>query len=138
VLWVVVCCRDLERLDQSVFSVQAHGSIINAIDAVGGQEVGYGAPELVTGSRDGTLVGGLAGGGPLHVTTFSQCVRPPCVIHSYHSSSHYDSPACLPAWLCVGCVRVWDPRVAEPVLSLEPNDGQPIRDCWAVAFGQSR
>lgn len=45
--------RDLERLENPVYSVQGHGSIINAIDGVGGQDVGYGAPELVTGSRDG-------------------------------------------------------------------------------------
>jgi hypothetical protein len=38
--------------------------------------------------------------------------------------------------LCVvGCVRVWDTRVQEPVLSLEPEEGQPVRDCWTVAFG---
>jgi WD40 repeat protein len=36
-----------------------------------------------------------------------------------------------------GCVRVWDPRVPEPVLSLEPKDGESARDCWTVAFGDS-
>ncbi len=36
-----------------------------------------------------------------------------------------------------GCVRLWDPRVNEPVLALEPGEGQPIRDCWTVAFGNS-
>lgn len=36
-----------------------------------------------------------------------------------------------------GCVRLWDPRVNEPVLALEPSDGQPARDCWTVAFGDS-
>lgn len=36
-----------------------------------------------------------------------------------------------------GCVRVWDPRVNEPVLALEPGDDQPVRDCWAVAFGNA-
>ena len=51
-------------------------------------QVGYGAPELVTGGRD-------------------------------------------------GCVRVWDPRVGEPVVSLEPDEGQAVRDCWTVAFGNS-
>ena len=46
--------------------------IINAIDGCGGVEIGYGAPELVTGGRD-------------------------------------------------GCVRLWDIRVKEPVLALEPG-----------------
>ena len=49
--------RDLERLEKPVYAVQAHGTIINSIDGVGGQELGYGAPELVTGSRDGRQVG---------------------------------------------------------------------------------
>lgn len=34
-----------------------------------------------------------------------------------------------------GCVRLWDPRVQDPVLALEPSEGQPARDCWTVAFG---
>ncbi|KAJ8612554.1 hypothetical protein CTAYLR_003733 [Chrysophaeum taylorii] len=36
-----------------------------------------------------------------------------------------------------GKVRVWDPRVQDPVVSLEPVEGQPVRDCWSVAFGNS-
>lgn len=79
---------DLARQDAPVYSVQGHNGIINAIDGIGGQTVGYGAPELVTGGRD-------------------------------------------------GCVRVWDPRVKEPVVSLEPDEGQSVRDCWTVAFGNS-
>lgn len=45
---------DLENASRPVFSVQAHGSIINAIDGIGGID-GYGAPELVTGGRDGCV-----------------------------------------------------------------------------------
>lgn len=36
-----------------------------------------------------------------------------------------------------GCVRVWDPRVSEAVVSLEPAEGATARDCWAVAFGNA-
>jgi WD40 repeat protein len=79
---------DLERPDAAVFSQQAHSSIINAIDGCGGLDIGGGAPEIVTGGRD-------------------------------------------------GCVRLWDPRVMEPVLALEPSEGQTARDCWTVAFGNS-
>lgn len=79
---------DLENISNPIFSQQAHSSIINAIDGCGGLDVGYGAPEIVTGGRD-------------------------------------------------GCVRLWDPRVQEPVLALEPGEGQPARDCWTVAFGNS-
>lgn len=79
---------DLEKPEVAVFQQQAHVSIINAIDGIGGLDIGYGAPEIVTGGRD-------------------------------------------------GCVRLWDPRVPEPVLALEPSEGQSARDCWTVAFGNS-
>lgn len=79
---------DLERLDKPVFSAKAHEALVNCIDGCGGLNVGGGAPELVTGGRD-------------------------------------------------GCVKVWDVRVPEPVSSLEPRAGQTVRDCWAVAFGNS-
>ena len=45
--------RDLEKLELPVYSVKAHESIINAIDGVGGLGIGGGAPEILTGSRDG-------------------------------------------------------------------------------------
>lgn len=79
---------DLENIDKPVFTQQAHVSIINAIDGCGGMDIGYGAPEIVTGGRD-------------------------------------------------GCVRLWDIRVKDPVLALEPDEGQAARDCWTVAFGNS-
>ena len=36
-----------------VYSVKGHSAIVNTIDAIGGLGVGGGAPEIVTGSRDG-------------------------------------------------------------------------------------
>ena len=84
----VLSIVDLDE-DKTVFNVQAHSGIVNCIDGIGGATSGgYGAPEIVTGGRD-------------------------------------------------GCVRVWDARVNEPVLSLEPEEGQSARDCWSVAFGNS-
>jgi WD40 repeat protein len=79
---------DLEQTNKPIYEQQAHTSIVNAIDGCGGLGIGSGAPEIVTGGRD-------------------------------------------------GCVRLWDPRVQEPVLALEPGEGQPVRDCWTVAFGNS-
>ena len=38
-----------------VYSANAHKEIINCIDGVGGQSIGCGAPEIVTGSRDGEI-----------------------------------------------------------------------------------
>ena len=46
-------CRNLESPDIPVFSADAHKEIINCIDGVGGLGIGEGAPEIVTGSRDG-------------------------------------------------------------------------------------
>eukprot|EP00039_Didymoeca_costata_P033508 m.42700 g.42700 ORF g.42700 m.42700 type:complete len:358 (+) comp9903_c0_seq1:163-1236(+) len=46
---------DLEKLSQPVYNVQAHDSIINCIDGCGGLGVGGGAPEIVTGGRDGCV-----------------------------------------------------------------------------------
>ncbi|XP_031554610.1 WD repeat-containing protein 92-like [Actinia tenebrosa] len=46
---------DLENTDRPIYSVKAHSQIINAIDGVGGLGIGEGAPEIVTGSRDGSV-----------------------------------------------------------------------------------
>lgn len=35
------------------FNVKAHETLVNCIDGVGGLDIGYGAPEIVTGGRDG-------------------------------------------------------------------------------------
>lgn len=48
------CVNDSKQNEAAkVFSVQAHDSIINTIDGIGGSSVGHGAPEIVTGGRDG-------------------------------------------------------------------------------------
>ena len=45
---------DLERLSHGpIYSIKAHEQIINTIDGVAGLGIGQGAPEIVTGSRDG-------------------------------------------------------------------------------------
>ncbi|XP_075223991.1 dynein axonemal assembly factor 10 [Lycorma delicatula] len=46
---------NLEDLFKPIYSVNAHKEIINAIDGIGGQSIGCGAPEIVTGSRDGSV-----------------------------------------------------------------------------------
>uniref|UniRef100_A0A182Q3K7 WD repeat-containing protein 92 n=1 Tax=Anopheles farauti TaxID=69004 RepID=A0A182Q3K7_9DIPT len=47
---------DLERPDAPVYEVAtAHEGIINALDAIGGSTVNCGAPEIVTGGRDGAV-----------------------------------------------------------------------------------
>ena len=45
--------RNLEKTELPIYSVKAHEEIINAIDGIGGLGIGEGAPEIVTGSRDG-------------------------------------------------------------------------------------
>lgn len=44
--------RDLEKSCQ-VYITKEHTDIINSIDGMGGNVVNCGAPEIVTGSRDG-------------------------------------------------------------------------------------
>ena len=39
-----------------LYNVKGHQSIINCIDGIGGLGIGNGAPEIVTGSRDGRLI----------------------------------------------------------------------------------
>lgn len=46
---------DLESLATPLFQAKGHTSIINAIDGCGGLGIGGGAPELVTGGRDGCV-----------------------------------------------------------------------------------
>lgn len=51
-----VSLYDLERLEKPAWSVpDAHSGMVNCVDGCGGLNVGGGAPELVTGSRDGTV-----------------------------------------------------------------------------------
>jgi hypothetical protein len=45
---------DLET-QKSVYKYQGHNKIINSIDGCAGLNIGKGAPELVTGGRDGIL-----------------------------------------------------------------------------------
>ncbi len=40
-------------MEAPIYSAKAHSQIVNAIDGIGGLGIGGGAPELVTGSRDG-------------------------------------------------------------------------------------
>lgn len=50
----VTKCDSSIKQSGDVFSVHAHDGIINCIDGIGGSSIGYGAPELVTGGKDGT------------------------------------------------------------------------------------
>jgi WD repeat-containing protein 92 len=109
---------DLEKGDYPVYSVKGHKTIINCIDGVGGTSTFPGAPEIVTGSRDGIY---------LHFHFH---------FHPYRLWSIATDRTVFA--IEIGCVRVWDVRQKDdPVASLEPAEGQAMRDCWAVAFGDS-
>jgi WD40 repeat protein len=84
---------DIERLDVPSFSVKGHSSIINAVDGVGGLNVGYGAPELVTGSRDG------------HVKVWDVRQTEPVVRPKHHRRISRILPLALTqsCWLAVCC-----------------------------------
>lgn len=100
----------------SVYSVKAHKEIVNCIDGVGGLGIGDGAPEIVTGSRDGERGERVLTG--FRFKTCPQRREPPPVSVS-------------------GTVKVWDPRQKDsPVANMEPVEGETKRDCWTVAFGE--
>ena len=46
---------DLEDPSIPVYKVEGHKKIINTIDGIGGDSIGCGAPEIVTGSADGSV-----------------------------------------------------------------------------------
>ncbi len=46
---------DISDLKKPVFTVKAHKNFVNCIDGIGGLNIGSGAPELVTGGRDGCV-----------------------------------------------------------------------------------
>lgn len=112
-------------------------------------DIGNGAPEIVTGvcvcDRGVTSCAGLVSCVSCHVMSCSWNLYLSfnakdwliaeivvlCSPHSYSCSQFYLGGR-------DGCVRLWDPRVNEPVLALEPGEGQPARDCWTVAFGACR
>ena len=58
---VLLLYRDIERLESPTYSVKAHDGIINTIDGCGGLGIGGGAPEIVTGGRDGRTEGAEGG-----------------------------------------------------------------------------
>lgn len=47
-----------------MYSVKAHDAIVNVMDGCGGVNIGYGAPEIVTASRDGGPFASLHVAGP--------------------------------------------------------------------------
>eukprot|EP00035_Acanthoeca_spectabilis_P024396 m.453616 g.453616 ORF g.453616 m.453616 type:complete len:359 (+) comp20528_c0_seq1:213-1289(+) len=46
---------DLERMGSPIYHANAHEAIVNCIDGCGGLGIGGGAPEIVTGGRDGCV-----------------------------------------------------------------------------------
>lgn len=62
--------RNLEMPEVPVYAVKAHKEIVNSIDAVGGLGIGDGAPEIVTGSRDGKSIKKSLGICSLQVNAF--------------------------------------------------------------------
>jgi len=47
--------HDFEKGGAVAYSIKGHKKIVNSLDAIGGLDIGNGAPEIVTGSRDGSV-----------------------------------------------------------------------------------
>jgi len=82
---IYFCRRNLEDTVAPVYSANAHKEIINSIDGVGGQNIGCGAPEIVTGSRDGEIYKTLRSDN--HTLVAQLCCHVSCAIL-------YMKPAC--------------------------------------------
>ena len=46
--------HDIET-NKNIFKVKAHEGMVNYVDSIGGLDTGYGAPEILTGGRDGKV-----------------------------------------------------------------------------------
>ncbi|RHZ13080.1 hypothetical protein DYB31_000622 [Aphanomyces astaci] len=104
----IMSIYDFEKPEIPVYSAQAHKSIINCIDGCGGLNIGYGAPELATGGRDGDGAGLL-----------DRCLRYYFVVQHRSLSclncrspgnSFNDDERCLAAGYDNGDVKLFDLR----------------------------
>ena len=110
-----------------VYTAKAHKEIVNSIDGVGGLGIGEGAPEIVTGSRDGMSM----------TKVFNCSVQSKRFQIDIPKSIHVKKIKCLIIVCFKGTVKVWDPRQKDsPVANMEPMEGETKRDCWTVAFGR--
>ena len=144
-----------------IYSAKGHKEIVNCIDGVGGLGIGEGAPELVTGSRDGESVYAipiitmltrafelttcLLQREKFNITKLNQLnnvfrevkLSILSIFTAYMALYQLWYHHCF-AFMSAGCVKVWDPRQKdEPVAAMEPQEGETKRDCWTVAFGKS-
>eukprot|EP00164_Ancoracysta_twista_P004417 GFYU01005962.1.p1 GENE.GFYU01005962.1~~GFYU01005962.1.p1 ORF type:complete len:380 (-),score=92.11 GFYU01005962.1:250-1326(-) len=100
---------DLDRAEMPIYSVEAHSTIVNCIDGVGGLR-GQGAPEIVTSSRDGCV----------RVWDPRQKDKPVAALEPAEGETardswavafghaHNDSDRCVAAGYDNGDVKLWD------------------------------
>ncbi len=129
---------DLEHTNKPIFEVQAHASIVNQLDAFGGQvrycmHLSRPALPRTAQMHAKVRVPSLQEVTPLHTYTYSivcVCVCA-CVCVCVHTKSRgYGAPEVVTCGRD-GCVRVWDIRQQDaPVAAFEPADSSNIRDCW--------
>ena len=51
----MVSIWDLEAAELPIWSTTGHQGLVNCMDGIGGLDIGYGAPEIATGGRDGSV-----------------------------------------------------------------------------------
>ncbi|RXG58827.1 WD repeat-containing protein 92 [Armadillidium vulgare] len=110
---------DFNFTNSPIYSVQAHSEIINAIDGVGGLNIG----KVLNLEMEEKFHGGNDREKEVLKT-------------SRHCQSHV--PPEIVTGSRDGTVKVWDPRQKEkPVVCIEPAEENEKRDCWTVAFGDA-
>eukprot|EP00916_Digyalum_oweni_P018026 GHVL01030148.1.p1 GENE.GHVL01030148.1~~GHVL01030148.1.p1 ORF type:complete len:270 (-),score=51.34 GHVL01030148.1:42-851(-) len=105
---------DMEDMKKPLWNVdKGHTGIINAIDGCGGQNIGYGAPEIVTGGRDGCVkVWDKRVDTPvlsLEPAVSDNCARADCWTVAFGNSSN-ENERCIAAGYDNGDLKLFDLR----------------------------
>ena len=127
-----LCICDVAHGDRNasdLFTVKAHEGIINAVDGIGGTNCSYGAPELVTGGKDGC------------VKVWDQRITDPVVVLAPESSrardcwtvafgdSYNDEERSIIAGFDNGDVKLFDLRTSKIVW-----EANVVNGCTSVQF----
>jgi len=116
--------RDLENATIPQKTILAHNSTINAIDGVGGGENGVGAPEIVTGGRDGLVKVWDTRQDNNPVAILGSNSLPTCECWSVAFGNSFDNnERCVLAGYENGDVKLYDLRASDVAYEINVDNG---------------